>query len=499
MKDIYRISKTRLGLFALLSAVLAGFGLLQHSSAAAGQMYISPGSTSIQSGSTATFQIRVHPSTPADSVSATINYDKSKLQFVSVSGAGSPFTFEVVNSGGNGVVDVQRVLPGSTVSTDVLVATVKFKALIGGGANAALDLSGYTVTEGVQHSLSVIDGSVTLTSPSSGTPSTGGGGSSIPSSGGSSGSSSSGSGSSSDGESSSGNSASSGSDGGGSSSGNSGQESNNNQSKPQVAIKRREFRKLAFTISSKNKSSVYIKFGTDREQLNVVTQKTKLGTSHDVSLPDSLLIPGTTFFYKVVAEDESGNKTESEILSVKTKGYTVRILVLDKFDRRIRNSKVILHSEPMEATTDENGYAVFTDVAPGRHELVYEQEGQEFRTQVDIQEDRITTAPDGTQTANEQQTVAIFSSVEFLESKPALILYVAIAAIVLLAIAGGYIVLRRRNVLPLGGLRPVRATFTKSQSQEMSQDSDKPIDKAQGVNRPDPGSVVSPHHDDKEK
>jgi hypothetical protein len=75
--------------------------------------------------------------TDVNVVTADLNYDASKLEFVSIDASGSAFPNAVSASGGNGAVSVSRYTnPGTTVSGNQKVATVNFKALAGSGSTA---------------------------------------------------------------------------------------------------------------------------------------------------------------------------------------------------------------------------------------------------------------------------------------------------------------------------------------------------------------------------
>jgi hypothetical protein len=73
-------------------------------------------------------------SVAVNSIQANLTYPAGKLQFVSASTAGSPFTTTVQNTGGSGNVQLAVGLLGGSVSGDQLVGTVTFKALASGTA-----------------------------------------------------------------------------------------------------------------------------------------------------------------------------------------------------------------------------------------------------------------------------------------------------------------------------------------------------------------------------
>lgn len=468
---------------------------MQYGSAATGQVYLSPGSASINNGETRSFQVRVHPNTGADSVNTTISYDRSKLQFISISDSGSAFTIPLSQTGGGGTVNIQRGILGSLVSGDSLVASVKFKALAGNGSTT-LNISGYTLGGGTEDTLSPKAASVNLTSPS--TPSSPTPNDDTPTS--PSGGDGSSGGSSNDGGSSD---SPSGSDDGsaqdGQQNGSNNDSGSDNKDVINIDVKPRRLSmtRVAMEVTTSKQARVHIMFGTEQDQIKASTATSKFGRKHIVGFRESLLIPGTTFYYKVIAEDRAGNVTETGIESFKTRGFTVRLLVVDKFDRRVKNSKVKLFSEPMEGTTDEEGRVTFQDVAPGNHHIEYEQDGQVYSQTIKLSNVRIRENDDGDQKAEAQSVTARLGSLEFKQSRTPAIVPTAIAASLLLALAGAFVIIRRRRADPL--VSSVSTSLpTQQQPLTPTEDDQPPVAKAQGVDKPDPGSIINPRHDNQD-
>ena len=87
----------------------------------------------------AVFNVLVYENSGVETVNAVqadLTYDQSKLQFVSVSATGSPFTTCTQTSGGSGNVSIQCALLGSSTSGNQLIGTVTYKALVGSGSTA---------------------------------------------------------------------------------------------------------------------------------------------------------------------------------------------------------------------------------------------------------------------------------------------------------------------------------------------------------------------------
>ncbi len=68
--------------------------------------------------------------------------------------------------------------------------------------------------------------------------------------------------------------------------------------------------------------------------------------------------------------------TEENIGGPVEQTYEVKVRVVDSEDQPVQNATVTLFSTPREATTDENGIALFTNVERGDHKIIIEHEGQ---------------------------------------------------------------------------------------------------------------------------
>jgi hypothetical protein len=480
MKKLFTLSKVKLGVIVALATALVGAGLLQHSLAATGQIYLSPGSASVQNGQTTTLSVYINPGTAVDGVEATVTYDQSKLQFVSADAGGSAFPVQLQQSGGGGSVQISRGILGGSVSSNSFVVKVTFKALAGSGSTN-VNVSGNATSGGNYTNPGGGSATVALTTPVTSTPKPAP--SNPPSDSGS--------------DDSSGDSGNSSGDTGGNEA--PGEKPRDQAGKVEICNRRVEFTKVILCVSANKRVRVYIKYGSDEKQLRLSSKATKHGTKHDVNLDDKFLIPGTTYYYQVIAEDEQGNKTISPVQNLKTKGYTITILIKDRREQPFRKKQVTLHSEPQTATTDDNGWATFEDVAPGTHTLEYEQDGQKYTESVNVEDALIKTAKDGSQNAETLGYNVNFVNLAAVKTTPdrTLTIYIAgaVSALALLG-AGIFILIRRRRqqnpfAVTSGAGAPAQYGTPPTNPDEL-------IHKAPGVHRPDPGSIVTPNRDDEE-
>lgn len=87
-------------------------------------------------------------------------------------------------------------------------------------------------------------------------------------------------------------------------------------------------------------------------------------TSHSITLPSSILHAGYGYTFRVRSIDASGNSGLSEMTEFRTKGYTVKLKVVDKTTLKpLENIKVEFTKEKLTKRTDSEGVALFDDVA----------------------------------------------------------------------------------------------------------------------------------------
>lgn len=436
---------------ALIVSVVGGAIFLGTSSAATGQIYFSPGSKTIQKDESFSLSLRINPGTTIDGVKSTLSFDASKLELSSIDTSQSAFTVKLAQSMGTGTATVERGDLSGGVSGDSLVATFVFKALASTGSGT-VSVTGNATSAGAYTNPAVSGATVTFTSPPapaptptptpaptptptpSPTPTT----SSTPAPATSTSSSPSTSTTT-------------------TSKTPSTTTSNTPSTTPAPAtatsapapaattspaeVSAKETPQYTFTkvaIDCKNTSTVQILYGVEENNLNLQTEPTT-NCGEGLAIPS--LTGGTKYFYQVVAKDGAGNVTATQVQSFKTKGYQVRVTVLDKNGAPLRKQNVVLHSDPVSATTDGEGVVVFDDVSPGSHTLVYKQGDQEYSQGLEV-EDVAVLSEDGSQSAVAQN----FSVAYQVEAQSTNYLFIALSVAVVVLV-GGVAVARFRGRL----------------------------------------------------
>jgi hypothetical protein len=137
-----------------------------------GNLYISPASSNVLVGNNVTVVLRINPGTSLDGVMATVNFDSTKLQFVSANTTGTPFTTVLQSpTAGTGTVTVSSGLLGSSVSTDSLVMTMTFTAVAGSGSTQ-LTVTGNATHGGAYTNPTTTPGTVNFSTPDTTAPTT---------------------------------------------------------------------------------------------------------------------------------------------------------------------------------------------------------------------------------------------------------------------------------------------------------------------------------------
>lgn len=101
---------------------------------------------------------------------------------------------------------------------------------------------------------------------------------------------------------------------------------------------------------------------------------------------DNTLIPGTIYKVNIEAIDILGNKGVVYSQDVRTVGVEFKVKIVDLDGLPLANHTVQLFSDPIDATTDSNGIAVFNDVPFGNHTLVFEVDGLVLRQSVVVKQ-----------------------------------------------------------------------------------------------------------------
>lgn len=405
-----RIRQKVLGI--LLTATLLSPLLPGQVFAGTGIIYIYPGSSSLQVGSSETLALRINPGTTVDGVQATVSYNAAYLRLNSVDTSGSPFSVQLQKSYGGGTITLALGNLSGGVSSDSLIANMNFTALAGSGSTSLTISNANATSSGAYTNPSASGASVSFTSPP---PSSGGGGGGSNSGGGGSsgggstgGSSSSGSGGSSHGS-------SSGSGSGGTSSPSStpgAPAASPNSTAKQTPVKLKAeltatgYTSATFKATSNQPVSMYVLWGSDAKHLTNESKESAPTKSATLTMGDDKLTPGTTYYYQVVGKAGDGKLTELPVGHLLTAGFTVRVTVLDADNNLLRDTKVTLHSRVQTAVTDSNGVATFTDVAPGVHHLEYASGGHVYSSVVYVQDKLPAAAAKGKDVKLAAQTAA---------------------------------------------------------------------------------------------
>jgi len=501
--------KLPLLLALLLSIGLVGIWQLPRAFADGGSFGVSNPGT-ITNGNTFSVTVTINPTVTIDTVDTYISYDGTKLSLQSVSCTSAFFTTYLpscLQSGNPLHLSATRLDQTSTTQSQT-IATLTFKATAGG--SAAISASGSVDYQGNYigpNAKSPTTGSVSVTinNPScpSGytgtypnctapTPPSGGGSSGGGSSGGSTTGGSSGSGSS-----------------GGTtkppagSTGSTTPPPTTTTTSTAVQDQKVEFTNAALTITTTAPAQVYIEYGTTADALTNSTSPDALGTTHTVALDPKLLIPGETYYYTVVTKDAQGNITQTKVESFTTKGLTISVGVFDKNHQPLKHKQVTLHSNPATATTDDKGYAVFSNVIPGDHHVSYSDGKQSYQQAVAVLNN--VTTKDGVQVAPTQNFSVVYG---ITQSSNSVAVPASVAAVLVLAAGVGVFLFLRNKKPGQPLLRSASAVVTAPvvsdstpaptmpvQDPVEAQPTADPLSQAAAPPSPQPGSMIAPKDD----
>lgn len=341
-------------IFRLLSALSLAIVLIgvSYTPAMAGGavLYLSPGSATVKAGSTLAVYIRVNSgSEPVNAVQANLTYPADRLEFKSISSAGSAFDISAEASGGGGSVRIAR---GSVnpVTGDKLVATVYFRVLASSGSGSIMFAGGSDVIRSTDN-VSILAGKTGGTyyfQPVS----TGGGsikrptplpGAPVPS----------------------------------------------GPSEPAPPPPPRDtaapkVSNIRFTNVSPTGASIewetdepansFAQYGlTDRYGLEVSDRTMK--RQHKLSFSPDFMIPRTRYYVRIKSSDASGNAVTSQKLTFITAGYEVVASIVNQDNNPLKGALVTIGDQ--SGKTDASGKAVFKNIAPGKRMLSVTYRGQE--------------------------------------------------------------------------------------------------------------------------
>ena len=507
-----------LAIAVLLGATLSSW-TLHKAFAAGGQMYLSPASATVKIGDTIVFTLAINPAgATLNSVAADVNFDTTKLQYVSYDASGSAFESSFHQSVSGGTVTTNRAnFQGGVTADGSVIETITFKALVSSGTSAvslananAADQNGQPLNPGLAGaSVGFAAQPVTAcpagqtgtppncvtppaatcaagqvgTPPNCVTPSTG-----TVATGTSSGTKTS---------TSSGTKATT--------SAGAPAASPTTTTTPSSAIKitantpTAQYTQASVTVTSSVPTKAYIKYGLDANSLLSSTPVTDLATTHTIQLDPKILVPGQTYYYAVFSTDAAGNSVETNIGTLKTLGFQVRIGVFDKENKPLRNADVTFHSTPQTAKTDGDGFVTLTGVAPGSHHLTYVSGGKTYSQEITVANDVKT---DGSKQVAATQSFSVVYDVT--QASVTWVRYLTVAVLLLTLAAGGYFFINKQrrlagqpvlvsstNVVAPGEVAPKADVISPTQNTEHTYQ----LQDITGPSAPNPGSTVAPDLD----
>lgn len=101
-------------------------------------------------------------------------------------------------------------------------------------------------------------------------------------------------------------------------------------------------------------------------------------TEHKLELDPKHLIAGYLYHFKVASTDEAGNQSQSADMVFILPGYSLEVMVTDQDSKVVVGAKVRVVNIGVEAITDENGLARFTDLPVGNFSVIGE-DGDAFK------------------------------------------------------------------------------------------------------------------------
>jgi hypothetical protein len=348
-----------------LVTIVAVIGVsTQHVFATSASISASTSSSTVTTGNNVTITVRANSGTnPVDSAQATLNFDSSKVQYVSHAGGGV-FTPVIQSSGGSSFSFSGAIFGGSTSGNQTMFS-VTFKTVAAG--TAGFSLSGVRVAyAGADLSISSSSGtsisiqnpvtSSPTPSPSPTSPSPAPTRSSSPTR-----------------------------------TSNSTPSTTNDSpvtdTTPPNLLAKPEFKvsksTIEISLETNEPSRVNVEFRTKGSEPYTKLSAAELLTKHTILLgKDEPLRAGQIYEIQLSYVDGLGNTSAVESYEYRTQGVEYTVKIVDKNGQPLANHPVTLFSDPISSTTDENGVAVFSDVSPGEHTVVFEIDGLTVRQPV---------------------------------------------------------------------------------------------------------------------
>ena len=312
---------------------------------AAGSLYLSPGARSVAQGANFSIGVRINTGgDPVNGVQANLAYPANMLDFIGISASGTAFEIQAEAAGGGGAVRIARGTL-SPKSGDRLVATVTFRAKLSSGSAAVSFAGGSAVVRSTDNAdiLAGSSGGTYSFSPPLPVPTP----TPVATS--------------------------------------SASVDNTPLEISDVKLEEVGLNKATISWKTNKPATSHVEYGPS-EKLGITASDTNLKTEHKLALESKLLVPGTTYYYQVKSKDEADNEVAGQIEKFQTKGFKVKIRVLDSEGRPLAGVKVILYSERLEAVTNQDGIVEFNNVSPGKHSSHVVVGKQTFADEINVKE-----------------------------------------------------------------------------------------------------------------
>lgn len=125
---------------------------------------------------------------------------------------------------------------------------------------------------------------------------------------------------------------------------------------------------ISWKTDEKSDSSVEFGLEKDRYFLNQTTKE--MVTEHKLIVKSDLFIPGSIYHFRIKSKNSNGDESASSDSSFQLTGFSLKIKLVDANGNPLTNTQVTLFSDPVQATTDQNGEVIFENVIPGKHVVV---------------------------------------------------------------------------------------------------------------------------------
>ena len=386
------------------------FAVIPSDVQAAASMYFSPSSKTVTKDTNLVVAIRVNSeSTQINFAQANVTYPADKFSFVNVSYTGSKLSLKAEETIKSGSINLGRSLSGGDpkISGDFLFATLTFKAWATGTADLKF-ASGSIIVEPLSNppfSRDILNGNwsngtYTIKAASSTAP----GGGSTPA--GSTGTTS-------------------------TSTSTTAKKDSTAPKISGVQVSGIGFNTATISWKTNERATSVLEYGQTKK-LVFISFDTKLKTDHKIVIPKNRLTTGTRYNYKISSKDAAGNSASTKQTSFKTKGYSVKLRVLDLAGNPLGGAKITLAPGFDTSVADKNGVALFVGTAPGKHAVTIEIGDQKLAEEITVEE--IKDPAKTQEFVLKIAAVAIEQGVDVTSFIPLL----ALVAIAILVITGGW-------------------------------------------------------------